>query len=156
MCRTAPDPATAPAGDVLPVLAGLLQDAVLLAQEGTASPTDIDTAMRLGAGHPTGPLELMDTVPPSALEGLRLSPRATRSPTAPPPRTEPARTWTGPVGVVGTGHMAGGIVEAVARSGRRVHVLAGSTGSAVRLRGEGREQSRSRGVPGTARRTGEC
>jgi hypothetical protein len=41
------------------VLSGLLRDAVLLAGRGTATPADIDTAMRLGAGHPTGPFEVL-------------------------------------------------------------------------------------------------
>lgn len=29
---------------------------------GDANPRDIDTAMKLGAGHPMGPFELMDYV----------------------------------------------------------------------------------------------
>jgi 3-hydroxybutyryl-CoA dehydrogenase len=35
-------------------------EAVRLVEEGVASPEDIDTACRLGLGHPVGPFELMD------------------------------------------------------------------------------------------------
>lgn len=37
-------------------------EAVRLVEEGVASPEDIDTACRLGLGHPMGPFELMDAV----------------------------------------------------------------------------------------------
>jgi len=37
-----------------------LQEAVRLVDEGVATPEDIDTACRLGLGHPMGPFELMD------------------------------------------------------------------------------------------------
>jgi 3-hydroxyacyl-CoA dehydrogenase-like protein len=46
------------------VLSGLLRDAVLLAERGTATPADIDTAMRLGAGHPAGPFEVLAGLTP--------------------------------------------------------------------------------------------
>jgi len=39
-----------------------LNDAVKMLEEGYASTTDIDTAMKLGCGHPLGPFELLDTV----------------------------------------------------------------------------------------------
>ncbi|HVM15373.1 MAG TPA: 3-hydroxybutyryl-CoA dehydrogenase [Egibacteraceae bacterium] len=39
-----------------------LNDAVKMLAEGYATVTDIDTAMRLGCGHPLGPFELMDVV----------------------------------------------------------------------------------------------
>lgn len=39
-----------------------LNDAVKMHEEGYSSPEDIDTAMRLGCGHPMGPFELMDIV----------------------------------------------------------------------------------------------
>jgi 3-hydroxybutyryl-CoA dehydrogenase len=39
-----------------------LNDAVKMLAEGYASATDIDTAMKLGCGHPMGPFELMDVV----------------------------------------------------------------------------------------------
>ncbi len=37
-------------------------EAMRMAEEGVASPTDIDTAMKLGYGHPMGPLALSDLV----------------------------------------------------------------------------------------------
>jgi 3-hydroxybutyryl-CoA dehydrogenase len=37
-------------------------EAIRMLEEGVASPRDIDTAMRLGYGHPMGPLELSDLV----------------------------------------------------------------------------------------------
>jgi 3-hydroxybutyryl-CoA dehydrogenase len=42
------------------VLHVLLIEAVRLVEEGVATPKDIDTACRLGLGHPIGPFELMD------------------------------------------------------------------------------------------------
>jgi 3-hydroxybutyryl-CoA dehydrogenase len=42
------------------VLHVLLIEAVRLVEEGVATPQDIDTACRLGLGHPIGPFELMD------------------------------------------------------------------------------------------------
>jgi 3-hydroxybutyryl-CoA dehydrogenase len=37
-------------------------EAMRMVEQGVASPTDIDTAMKLGYGHPMGPLELTDLV----------------------------------------------------------------------------------------------
>jgi len=37
-------------------------EAVRLVEEGVASPADLDTACKLGLGHPLGPFELMDQV----------------------------------------------------------------------------------------------
>lgn len=37
-------------------------EAVRLVEEGVATPADIDTACRLGLGHPIGPFALMDAV----------------------------------------------------------------------------------------------
>jgi 3-hydroxybutyryl-CoA dehydrogenase len=42
------------------VLHAFMIEAVRLVEEGVASPEDIDTACRLGLGHPMGPFELMD------------------------------------------------------------------------------------------------
>jgi 3-hydroxybutyryl-CoA dehydrogenase len=39
-----------------------LNDAVKMLEEGYAGVEDIDTAMKLGCGHPMGPFELMDIV----------------------------------------------------------------------------------------------
>lgn len=42
------------------VLHAFLIEAVRLVEEGVATPSDIDTACKLGLGHPIGPFELMD------------------------------------------------------------------------------------------------
>lgn len=42
------------------VLHAFMIEAVRLVEEGVATPEDIDTACRLGLGHPMGPFELMD------------------------------------------------------------------------------------------------
>ncbi|MDQ3953994.1 MAG: 3-hydroxybutyryl-CoA dehydrogenase, partial [Actinomycetota bacterium] len=39
-----------------------LNDAVRMHEQGYSTPTDIDTAMKLGCAHPMGPFELMDIV----------------------------------------------------------------------------------------------
>ena len=39
-----------------------LNDAVRMHEQGYSTPADIDTAMKLGCGHPMGPFELMDIV----------------------------------------------------------------------------------------------
>jgi len=44
------------------LLVPYLADSMRLAEEGTASMQDIDTAMRLGTGYPMGPFELMDYI----------------------------------------------------------------------------------------------
>ncbi len=51
-----------PGGIVSRVLNVMRQEAVELLQEGVATKEDIDTAMKLGAGFPMGPLELLDLV----------------------------------------------------------------------------------------------
>lgn len=42
------------------VLHAFVIEAIRLVEEGVATPEDIDTACRLGLGHPIGPFELMD------------------------------------------------------------------------------------------------
>ncbi len=42
------------------VLHAFIIEAIKLVEEGVASPEDIDTACRLGLGHPIGPFELLD------------------------------------------------------------------------------------------------
>lgn len=44
------------------MLHAMLIEAVKLADEGVATPADLDTACRLGLGHPIGPFALMDAV----------------------------------------------------------------------------------------------
>jgi 3-hydroxybutyryl-CoA dehydrogenase len=67
---------------------GLLlgNEAMRLVEEGVASPADVDKAMRLGYGHPMGPLELADLVGLDArLNNLRsMSGRAGPGPYEPP------------------------------------------------------------------------
>jgi 3-hydroxybutyryl-CoA dehydrogenase len=57
VCKT-----EAPAGIVSRVLGQLLNEATWLAESGVADPADIDKAMKLGAGHPMGPFELLDLI----------------------------------------------------------------------------------------------
>ncbi len=52
----------APAGIVSRVLGQLLNEATWLVASGVAEPQDIDKAMKLGANHPMGPLELIDLI----------------------------------------------------------------------------------------------
>lgn len=44
------------------LLIPMINEAACLVQEGVASPADIDTAMKLGANHPMGPLALGDLI----------------------------------------------------------------------------------------------
>lgn len=44
------------------MLHALLIEAVKLVEEGVATPADLDTACRLGLGHPIGPFGMMDVV----------------------------------------------------------------------------------------------
>jgi 3-hydroxybutyryl-CoA dehydrogenase len=39
-----------------------LNDAIRMHEQGYSTPADIDTAMKLGCGHPVGPFELMDEI----------------------------------------------------------------------------------------------
>jgi 3-hydroxybutyryl-CoA dehydrogenase len=129
--QTVPAP---PTPEALDLLSGLLRDAVALVARGLASAQDVDTALRLGAGHPQGPFELLTALPAGQRTDLGL-PETVPDGRPTPPRSGDGTSWTGAVGVVGTGTMAGGIVEAVARSGRPVRVLARSAGSGERLLG---------------------
>ncbi|MBT8340089.1 MAG: 3-hydroxybutyryl-CoA dehydrogenase [Desulfatitalea sp.] len=52
----------APAGIVSRVLGQLLNEATWLVEHGVADPADIDKAMKLGANHPMGPLQLVDMI----------------------------------------------------------------------------------------------
>ena len=52
----------APGGIVSRILRAMLNSAVDILAEGTASAEDIDTAMKLGANFPMGPLELIDLI----------------------------------------------------------------------------------------------
>jgi len=52
----------APAGIVSRVLGQLLNEATWLVASGVAAPEDVDKALKLGANHPMGPLELIDLI----------------------------------------------------------------------------------------------
>lgn len=54
--------AEAPGFVVNRILIPMINEAVELVQQGVASPEDIDSAMKLGANHPMGPLALGDLV----------------------------------------------------------------------------------------------
>lgn len=44
------------------LLVPYMMEAIRMAERGDATPEDIDTAMKLGAGYPMGPFELADYV----------------------------------------------------------------------------------------------
>ena len=52
----------APAGIVSRILGQLLNEATWLVEQGVADPEDVDKAMKLGANHPMGPLQLVDLI----------------------------------------------------------------------------------------------
>jgi len=52
----------APAGIVSRALGQLLNEATWMVESGVAEPADVDKAMKLGAAHPMGPLELIDLI----------------------------------------------------------------------------------------------
>ncbi|MBN2497088.1 MAG: 3-hydroxyacyl-CoA dehydrogenase family protein [Deltaproteobacteria bacterium] len=57
VCKT-----EAPAGIVSRILGQLLNEATWLVASGVAEPADVDKAMKLGANHPMGPLQLIDLI----------------------------------------------------------------------------------------------
>ena len=60
--KTPVEVAEAPGFVVNRILIPMINEAIGLVAEGVASPEDIDTAMKLGANHPMGPLALGDLV----------------------------------------------------------------------------------------------
>ena len=52
----------APGFVVNKILVPMINEAICLLEQGVASAADIDKAMKLGAGHPMGPLELSDLI----------------------------------------------------------------------------------------------
>ena len=52
----------APAGIVSRILGQMLNEATWLVASGVAEPADVDKAMKLGANHPMGPLQLIDLI----------------------------------------------------------------------------------------------
>ena len=84
---------------------------------GVASALDVDLGMRLGAGYPAGPFEARGSAPRAASTS----------------GTNPESPWSS-VSIVGSGHMASGIAEAVARAGNAVTVVGRSAASLDRSR----------------------
>ena len=62
MGKTAVAIGDAPGFAVNRLLVPMINEAAFLVQEGGASAEDIDTAMKLGAAHPMGPLALADLI----------------------------------------------------------------------------------------------
>jgi 3-hydroxybutyryl-CoA dehydrogenase len=91
------------------LVAPLLADAEALASADFATAQDINTAMKLGAGHPHGPL-----------------PEAAGS----APTDDPAIDVPTAVAVIGTGTMATGMVEVFARAGADTKVVGLTRGDA--------------------------
>lgn len=60
--KTAVAVADMPGFAVNRLLVPMINEAAFLVQEGVATPEDIDTAMKLGAAHPMGPLALGDLI----------------------------------------------------------------------------------------------
>ena len=127
------------------LLRGLVADAVDMVTTGFADAGDVDTAMRLGAGHPQGPIELLAASPELraawALDDAHLPARGDHPQTSP---SSPA-PWTSHVAVVGAGTMATGIVEVLASQVDEVTVLTRSPESGARL-GAGLRRSVERSV----------
>jgi 3-hydroxybutyryl-CoA dehydrogenase len=96
------------------LLSGYFADADLLVERDVATAADIDTAMRLGAGYPLGPFEARGADPGAPA-------MATGS-------ADGDSSWS-TVAVLGTGQMASGIAEGIARAGCRVTVLGRSAAS---------------------------
>lgn len=97
------------------ILKNYLQDADDLVATGLTAPGDVDLAMRLGAGHRSGPFELRGLDAGRGEDGVAAAP------------------FSGTTVVVGSGRMASGIVEAIARSGSPVMALARSQNAAAGL-----------------------
>lgn len=111
----------------LPLLAPMLRSAAQMHAEGVCSFDDLDTAMRLGARHPAGPLEIIASLDPGTREELGLPEvrRDIESAAMGPEgvSAEPAERWSdAPVGVVGSGFMAAGIAYAIVAAGQEVRL----------------------------------
>jgi len=117
---------------VLPLLAPMLRSAAQMHAAGVCSAADLNTAMRLGARHPAGPLEIIAELDPTAREEFELPDVAAEAePIGAAPDGGAATPWSdAPVGVVGSGFMASGIAYATAVAGQEVR-LVGRTPAAV-------------------------
>lgn len=102
----------------LRLMGGMIADAVMLVRERRATAADVDLAMQLGAGYPEGPLAVLAR---QTAEFRARFPAISQIDIEDTVRQESG--FSGPVGVVGTGTMAAGIVEALVVAGRSAHVL---------------------------------
>jgi 3-hydroxybutyryl-CoA dehydrogenase len=120
----------------LALLSPMLSSALAMERDGVASARDIDTAMRLGARHPTGPLELVAALDGATRARLALGdPPAGTTGTREEGADSAARPWSpAPVGVVGSGFMATGIAQAIAAAGQPVRLIARSESAAAAAR----------------------
>jgi 3-hydroxybutyryl-CoA dehydrogenase len=128
-----PRPGTEGWEPALRLRAGMLADAVAMHRRDGVAPGVLDLAMHHGAGHPDGPFAVIDALTPERRSFLTGSEAATPTGTDASDRPDTVG-WTGTVGVLGTGLMASGIVEVIARSGRPVVVLGRSESSLDGLR----------------------
>jgi 3-hydroxybutyryl-CoA dehydrogenase len=123
---------------LLLLLAPMLRSAVELVRGGAATAADVDLAMRLGARHERGPLELLaaldsaearlaldDDLPAWLTEASGVEEAA---------GGEAPGARAGPVGVVGSGFMASGIAYVAAAAGHDVIMLCRSSDAADRAR----------------------
>ena len=117
--RSGPSVADRPETSSCELMSGMIADAVMLVREHRATAAAVDIAMQLGAGYPKGPLAILAErgAEHGELFGSDAIDTARRAVVTNAP------DWTGPIGLVGTGTMAGGIAEAIAKSGRKVMVL---------------------------------
>lgn len=117
--------------------AGLLRDAVAMSKRDRLTPAVIDLAMRHGAGYRNGPFAAIRDLPAERRDVLVAAGdehAAVPVDSADSQPLDSEHAWRGDVGVVGTGLMAAGIVEVIARSGRAVTVLGRSQSSLDALR----------------------
>lgn len=124
-----PHPAGALLQDAPRLMSGMWADALLLIREGRASAADIDLAMQLGAGYPRGPLAELERLPAAARAGFGPLPAAVAATT----QGQASEGFAGPIGVVGSGTMAAGIVEALVLAGRQTAVCSRSQEGSQRL-----------------------
>lgn len=107
------------------LMSGMIADTIMLVKQDRVSASDVDCAMQLGAGYPKGPLAMLG-ISQGELQQLLGVDEPTQADAAVP---RAADAWAGPIGLIGSGTMAGGIAESIARSGRPVLVLTRSAKS---------------------------
>jgi 3-hydroxybutyryl-CoA dehydrogenase len=83
-------PRTFPAFIVNRILLPMINEAIYTLYEGVGNVEAIDTAMRLGAHHPMGPLQLADFI---GLDTCSVGDAGACTRVSPIPNTAPARCW---------------------------------------------------------------